>query len=37
MANNIELAKKYIADPNNFNQVFRKGSLTSLLDRKSVV
>lgn len=37
MANSIELAKKYIADPNNFNQVFRKGSLTSLLLTERVV
>lgn len=32
MANNIQLAKKYIGDPTNFNQVFKKGSLTARLD-----
>ncbi len=31
MANSIVLAQKYVNDPENFNQVLRAGSLTSLL------
>ena len=36
MANNIVLAEKYINDPNNFNVVFKRDSLTALLETERV-